>query len=145
MTTTKYFIYACLRMYETQDLLDLIFIFSKFCVSCIMRVVMNYLMLGCVSLCNKKLFHMSIVMASKFNDWSFSECWIINLSSPYKYSFDHNKTYRLQKCFKCIGLVFLFAVLKANSHWCIYTVQKRKIQVLHNLHWCHPMLWPCTI
>ena len=61
MTTTKYFIYACLRMYETQDLLDLIFIFSKFCVSCIMRVVMNYLMLGCVSLCNKKLFDMTIV------------------------------------------------------------------------------------
>ena len=60
MTTTKYFIYACLRMYETQDLLDLIFIFSKFCVSCIMRVVMNYLMLGCVSLCNKKLFYMPI-------------------------------------------------------------------------------------
>ena len=48
-------------MYETQDLLDLIFIFSKFCVSCIMRVVMNYLMLGCVSLCNKKLFYMPII------------------------------------------------------------------------------------
>ena len=77
MTTTKYFIYACLRMYETQDLLDLIFIFSKFCVSCIMRVVMNYLMLGCVSLCNKKLFDMT--------------------TSPQKYSFIHNKTYRLQK------------------------------------------------
>ena len=61
MTTTKYFIYACLRMYETQDLLDLIFIFSKFCVSCIMRVVMNYLMLGRVSLCNKKSFDMTIV------------------------------------------------------------------------------------
>ena len=60
MTTTKYFIYACLRMYETQDLLDLIFIFSKFCVSCIMRVVMNYLMLGCASLCSKKLFDMTI-------------------------------------------------------------------------------------
>ena len=77
MTTTKYFIYACLRMYETQDLLDLIFIFSKFCVSCIMRVVMNYLMLGCVSLCNKKLFDMT--------------------TSLKKYSFNHNKTYRLQK------------------------------------------------
>ena len=61
MTTTKYFIYACLRMYETQDLLDLIFIFSKFCVSCIMRVVMNYLMLGCVRLCNKNSFDMNIV------------------------------------------------------------------------------------
>ena len=75
MTTTKYFIYACLRMYETQDLLDLIFIFSKFCVSCIMRVVMNYLMLGCVSLCNKESFDTSLK----------------------KYSLNHNKTYRLQK------------------------------------------------
>ena len=102
MTTTKYFIYACLRMYETQDLLDLIFIFSKFCVSCIMRVVMNYLMLGCVSLCNKKLFYMP--------------------TSLQKYSFNHNKTYRLQKCFEfivfqCLKQIFIdaFALFKREK------------------------------
>ena len=125
------------HVWDTRSI-GLNFIFSKFCVSCIMRVVMNYLMLGRVSLCNKKLFDMTTTIEA------FQNVGLLNLSLLQKYSFDHNKTYRSKNWFKYIGLVF-FAVLKTNSYWCIYTVQKRKIQVLHNLHWCHPMLWPCTI